>query len=191
MILGRFNVWFCVACLLLSPVSMAEKLLLTISSAQGQEKGVVTINLRADKAPNHVARIKRLVEEKLYDGVVFHRVIDQFMAQTGDVEFGNSANYNSRKVGTGGSDYDDVKAELSEVPFVEGVVGMARSRYINSANSQFFIMTAAQSGLNGQYTVVGEVVNGMAVVNAIKKGSRAENGKVIQPDVIKMAEIVE
>ncbi len=182
-----------VGCLLLlfSSLSVAEKLQLTIESAQGQEKGVVTIFLRADKAPNHVKRIMRLAEEGRYDGVVFHRVIDYFMAQTGDVEYGNSKKYNNFKVGTGGSPYDDLKAEFSEIAFTEGVVGMARSRYIHSANSQFFIVTDSQLGLNGQYTVIGEVVEGMEVVHRIKKGSRAENGKVDQPDRIKSAKIID
>jgi peptidylprolyl isomerase len=177
--------------LMVSSWAMADKLVLTIESAQGEAKGVVTIDLAMTTAPNHVARIRQLVKEGLYNGVVFHRVIKGFMAQTGDVEFGNVKNLNTNKAGTGSSSYDDLKAELSEIPFSAGIVGMARSRYIHSANSQFFIMTDSQFGLNGQYTVIGMVSDGLDVVRNIKIGSSVENGKVINPDVIKTAVIVE
>ena len=130
------------------------------------------------------------VIEGLYDGVAFHRVIAGFMAQTGDVEFGNKSNFKANLAGSGSSTYDDLKAEFSDISFEKGVVGMARSRYIHSANSQFFIMTDAQTGLNGQYTVIGRVVAGMDVVNRIKQGSSAQNGKVVDPDFIKEAVIL-
>jgi cyclophilin family peptidyl-prolyl cis-trans isomerase len=179
-------------CLLLltSSFAMAESLSLTIMSKAGQEKGVVIIKLDAQSAPNHVARIKRLTNEGLYNGVAFHRVITGFMAQTGDVEFGNKSNFKEGVVGSGGSAYDDVKAEFSKISFETGVVGMARSRYIHSANSQFFIMTDAQAGLDGQYTVIGKVVAGMDVVKKIKQGAGSQNGKVMDPDFIKEAAIL-
>jgi cyclophilin family peptidyl-prolyl cis-trans isomerase len=181
-----------IACLMMwSSISMAEKLLLTIESAEGKTRGVITIVLQSTQAPNHVARIKQLVEEGLYNGVAFHRVIKGFMAQTGAVEFGNIKNFQGDKAGTGSSSYDDLKAEFSEIPFTPGVVGMARSRYIHSANSQFFIMAETQSGLNGQYTVIGMVSEGLDIVRSIKNGSKAQNGKVSRPDIIKTAVIVQ
>lgn len=177
--------------LLLAPLSSyAESLALTIASSKGEEKGVVIIKLNTKVAPNHVQRIKQLTEEGLYNGVAFHRVIAGFMAQTGDVEFGGRQRFNESLVGSGSSEYDDLKAEFSDISFKEGVVGMARSRYIHSANSQFFIMTDAQTGLDGQYTVVGKVIAGMKVVNSIKKGVSADNGKVTNPDYIKEAVIL-
>jgi cyclophilin family peptidyl-prolyl cis-trans isomerase len=175
---------------LTSSFAIAESLALTIISKDGQEKGTVIIKLNTTLAPNHVSRIKQLTNDGLYNGVAFHRVIANFMAQTGDVEFGNKSNFKDSLAGSGGSTYDDLKAEFSEVSFVEGVVGMARSRYIHSANSQFFIMTDTQSGLNGQYTVIGRVVAGMDVVKKIKQGASAQNGKVADPDFIKEAVIL-
>ena len=124
-------------------------------------KGEIVIQLLPQVAPEHVARIKELAREKAYDGVVFHRVIDGFMAQTGD-----GKNFN----GTGGSKYPNLPAEFSKVPFKRGIVGMARTSDPNSANSQFFIMFADGSSLNGQYTVIGEVVSGMDVVDKLKRG---------------------
>jgi peptidylprolyl isomerase len=130
-------------------------------------KGRIVIKLRNDLAPKHAERIKQLAREKFYDNVPFHRVIDGFMAQTGDGQ-----NFN----GTGGSKYPNLPAEFSSVPFKRGIVGMARKGGDNnSANSQFFIMYADGSSLNGQYTVIGEVVSGMDVVNKIKKGEPVEN----------------
>lgn len=178
---------FCL--LIFTSVAGAENLILTIASGNGVEQGKVVIQLYTDKAPNHVARIKQLVQDGSYNGVAFHRVIQGFMAQTGDVQYGNIKNYNERKVGTGNSQYKDVKAEFSTVPYVEGIVGMARSRYIHSANSQFFIMFDAHGSLNGQYTVIGGVVDGMDVVHRIKKGASNQNGTVMQPDYIKSAVI--
>ena len=138
------------------------------------KNGRVTIKLLPETAPNHVMRIKELTRKGFYNGLKFHRVIDGFMAQTGD----------PRGDGTGGSDLPDVAAEFSKVPFVKGTLGMARSEDPNSANSQFFIMFDEGSFLNGQYTVFGEVVDGMAVVDKIKKGDAASNGSVADPDVI-------
>lgn len=147
--------------------------------------GDVTIELNPDIAPKHVERIKKLVREGAYDGVAFHRVIPGFMAQTGDVKFGNlDKNYNATRVGTGGSQYADIPAEFSDKPFVRGTVGMARSQNPNSANSQFFIMFNEGSFLNGQYTVIGEVTSGMEAVDKIKKGNEADNGSVDNPDKI-------
>ena len=153
----------------------------------GEANGTVVIDLFEEVAPTHVAQITALAEEGAYDGVVFHRVIDGFMAQTGDVEFGRDPSDLSR-AGTGGSDKPDLAAEFSDRSFMRGTVGMARSADPNSANSQFFIMFDDASHLDGQYTVVGEVVTGMDVVDAIKRGSRGANGAVEgAPDV--MAEV--
>ncbi|NKB78950.1 peptidylprolyl isomerase [Ochrobactrum daejeonense] len=147
--------------------------------------GDVAIQLRPDLAPKHVAQIEKLVREGAYNGVAFHRVIPGFMAQTGDVKFGNmDKGFDAARVGTGGSDYPDIPAEFSKEPFVRGTVGMARSQNPNSANSQFFIMFADGSFLNGQYTVVGKVVSGMDTVDKIKKGSESDNGSVENPDKI-------
>jgi peptidylprolyl isomerase len=130
-------------------------------------KGQIVIKLRNDIAPQHAERIKTLAREHFYDGVPFHRVIDGFMAQTGDGQ-----NFN----GTGGSKLPNLQAEFSNVPFKRGIVGMARKGGDNnSANSQFFIMYKETPGLNGQYTVIGEVVAGMNVVDKIKKGEPVEN----------------
>lgn len=136
------------------------------------ETGRIEITLRPDLAPGHVERIRQLAREGFYDGVVFHRVIDGFMAQTGD----------PTGTGAGGSDYPDLRAEFSSEPFVRGTVGMARAQSPHSANSQFFIMFAEGSFLNGQYTVFGEVTAGMEHVDRIKKGNRAQNGLVSDPD---------
>lgn len=143
---------------------------LIIETTQGR----VVIALRPDLAPNHVAHIKKLAREGFYDGIVFHRVIDGFMAQTGD----------PTGTGGGGSSLPDLPKEFSNVPFERGIVGMARTNDPNSANSQFFIMFAANPGLNGQYTVIGEVVEGMEHVDAIKKGDPSKGGAVADPDSI-------
>ena len=135
---------------------------LIIDTTQGQ----IVMKLRNDIAPQHAARLKQLARDKFYDNVPFHRVIAGFMAQTGDGQNGN---------GTGGSKYPNLKAEFSQVPYKRGIVGMARTSDPNSANSQFFIMFADGSFLNGQYTVVGEVVSGMDVVDKIKKGEPVQN----------------
>ena len=147
--------------------------------------GDVIIELFNDIAPNHVKRFKKLAQEKKYDGVIFHRVIDGFMAQTGDVEYGNtnSENYNERKAGTGGSDYPDLKAEFSDLPHERGTLSMARSNDPNSANSQFFICFKSASHLDRQYTVFGKVIKGMEFIDLIKKGE-GSNGQVSDPDKI-------
>ncbi len=147
--------------------------------------GNVIIELFSDTAPNHVKRFKQLSKEKKYDGVVFHRVIDGFMAQTGDVEYGNSnlETYDIRRAGTGGSEYPDLKAEFSNIPHERGTLSMARSSDPNSANSQFFICFKASPSLDRQYTVFGKVVQGMEFVDLIKKGE-GSNGKVSDPDQI-------
>jgi peptidylprolyl isomerase len=136
------------------------------------KNGVVTIRLRPDLAPKHVEQIKTLVRQKFYDGIVFHRVIAGFMAQTGD----------PRGNGTGGSSLPNIPAEFTKTPFVRGTLGMARSSAPDSANSQFFICFDDASFLNGQYTVFGEVVKGMEFVDKIKKGDRNNNGAVTNPD---------
>ncbi len=136
--------------------------------------GRIVIRLRPDLAPKHVAQIKTLAKRGFYDGIVFHRVIEGFMAQTGD----------PTGTGTGSSDLPNLPAEFSREPFRRGVVGMARAQDPNSANSQFFIMFAEAPSLNNQYTVWGEVVQGMDVVDKIKKGAPAQNGSVRSPDKI-------
>ena len=147
--------------------------------------GDVKIELFDDIAPNHVKRFKQLAKEKKYDGVVFHRVIEGFMAQTGDVEFGNSTlpNYNIQRAGTGGSEYPDLKAEFSDIPHERGTLSMARSSDPDSANSQFFICFESAPHLDRQYTVFGKVVQGMEFVDKIKRGD-GPNGSVSDPDII-------
>ena len=139
--------------------------------------GDVKIELFEDKAPNHVKRIKQLAADGKYDGVVFHRVIDGFMAQTGDVKFGNSSNdnFNLRLAGTGGSDLSDLKEEFSDLPHQRGTLSMARSQDPNSANSQFFICFKEASFLDRQYTVFGKVIEGMEFVDKIKRGEPASD----------------
>ena len=137
--------------------------------------GDVKIELYEDKAPKHVERIRSLAKEGKYDGVVFHRVIDGFMAQTGDIQFGNSSNsnFNLRRAGTGGSDLPDLKEEFSDLPHQRGTLSMARSQDPNSANSQFFICFKEASFLDKQYTVFGKVIEGMEFVDKIKRGEPA------------------
>ena len=148
----------------------------------GEAKGQVEILLRPDLAPEAAARLKELARSGAYDGVVFHRVIDGFMAQTGDVEFGRKGDASGR-AGTGGSKLPDLPAEFTGTAFDRGVVGMARTMDPNSANSQFFIMFAPAPNLDGQYTVVGQVISGQEVVDAIKRGG-PPNGAVENPDVM-------
>ena len=147
--------------------------------------GDVIIELFEDIAPNHVKRFKKLASEKKYDGVVFHRVIDGFMAQTGDVQFGNSnsESYDLSRAGTGGSEYSDLKAEFSDLPHERGTLSMARSNNPDSANSQFFICFAPAPYLDRQYSVFGKVIKGMDFVDLIKKG-QGSNGEVASPDKI-------
>jgi cyclophilin family peptidyl-prolyl cis-trans isomerase len=153
------------------PAELDPQNTLVLDTTQGR----VIIKLRNDIAPNHAQRLKQLARDHFYDNVPFHRVIEGFMAQTGDGQYGN---------GTGGSKYPTLKAEFSSVPYTRGVVGMARTSDPNSANSQFFIMFAEGSFLNGKYTVVGEVVRGMDVVDKLKRGEPPAN-----PDKIVHAQV--
>ena len=148
--------------------------------------GDVKIELFPDVAPKHVERIKKLANDGLYDNVVFHRVIDGFMAQTGDVKFGNSnsPDFDLRRAGMGGSDFPDLKQEFNSLPHDRGTLSMARSSDPNSANSQFFICFKAAPFLDRQYTVFGKVVEGMDVVDKIKRGDENNNGAVEDPDKI-------
>ena len=137
----------------------------------GESSGTITIDLLEDVAPQHVEQITALAEAGAYDGVVFHRVIEGFMAQTGDVQHGNKDNgFNMGRAGTGGSDLPDLPAEFSKLPHDRGTLGAARSQNPNSANSQFFINFKDNHFLNGQYTVYGRVIEGMAHVDAIVRG---------------------
>ncbi len=147
--------------------------------------GVVEIELYPDKAPNHVKRFKDLANDGKYDGVVFHRVIDGFMAQTGDVKFGNSnsKDFNLSLAGTGGSNLPNLKAEFTEIPHVRGTLSAARSADPNSANSQFFICFESAPHLDRQYSVFGKVTSGMEFVDKIKRGD-PNSGAVKDPDKI-------
>ncbi len=149
------------------------------------KNGDVFIELYEDIAPNHVQRFKKLSEEKKYDGVVFHRVIDGFMAQTGDVQYGNSNldSFDLNRAGTGGSEYPDLKAEFSNISHERGILSMARSSDPDSANSQFFICFESAPHLDRQYTAFGKVIKGMEFVDLIKKGE-GSNGSVSNPDKI-------
>ena len=147
--------------------------------------GDVEIQLFPDVAPKHVERIQKLANDGLYDNVVFHRVIDGFMAQTGDVKFGNSSSkdFDLSRAGMGGSDLPDLKAEFNNMPHVKGTVSMARSSNPDSANSQFFICFEEASHLDRSYTVFGKVIKGMEFVEKIKRGD-GPNGSVSDPDEI-------
>ncbi len=159
-------------------------------TVDGEAKGTIVIDLFEDVAPKHVTQITTLAAQGLYDGVVFHRVIDGFMAQTGDVEFGRNGGDLSR-AGMGGSKLDDIPAEISKLSFERGMVGMARSQSLDSANSQFFIMFEDKTHLDGGYTIVGEVVSGMDVVDAIKRGTGGNGAMVGAPDVMTRVEVVD
>ena len=165
---------FAAATLVAAPAFAADENTVHLDTKDGR----VTIQLRPDLAPKHAEQIKALTKKGFYDGIVFHRVIDGFMAQTGD----------PTGTGMGKSDLPNLPAEFSKEPFKRGTVGMARSSEPNSANSQFFICFGDASFLNGQYTVVGQVTSGMEVVDKIKKGSKSDNGKVANPDkIVKMS----
>ena len=148
--------------------------------------GEVKVKLFEDVAPNHVKRIKELADNGKYDNVVFHRVIDGFMAQTGDVKFGNSSSsdFNLARAGMGGSDLPDLNQEFSSLPHERGTLSMARSSDPNSANSQFFICFKAAPFLDRQYTVFGKVIEGMEFIDKIKRGDESNNGSVSDPDKI-------
>ncbi|WP_298971489.1 peptidylprolyl isomerase [uncultured Roseobacter sp.] len=176
-----------VASLMLAGPAAATGIEIQVS---GEAEGTIVIDLLEDVAPGHVARITALAEEGAYDGVVFHRVIEGFMAQTGDVEHGKTGG-DMRRAGTGSSDQPDLAAEFSDVPFDRGVVGMARAQSPDSANSQFFIMFQEGYFLNGQYTVVGRVTEGLDVLDAIKLGA-GPNGAVIgAPDIMEKVTVTE
>lgn len=169
-----------------SPAVSAAGLAIEIA---GEANGVVEVELLPQVAPGHVARIVELAEAGAYDGVVFHRVIDGFMAQTGDVQYGRLGSDLGR-AGTGGSDQPDLEAEFSDIPYERGVVGMARAQNPDSANSQFFIMFDEAPFLNGQYTVVGRVTSGMEIVDAIKRGEGANGAVIGEPDVMVSVKVI-
>ena len=162
--------------------SIAEENIMILKLKDGDVK----IELFEDVAPNHVKRIKELANDGKYDNVVFHRVIDGFMAQTGDVKFGNSESedFDLRRAGMGGSDLPDLKQEFSSLPHDRGTLSMARSSDPNSANSQFFICFKPAPFLDRQYTVFGKVIEGMDLVDKIKRGDESNNGSVTEPDKI-------
>ena len=162
--------------------SIAEENIMILKLKDGDVK----IELFEDVAPNHVKRIKELANAGKYDNVVFHRVIDGFMAQTGDVKFGNSESkdFDLRRAGMGGSDLPDLKQEFSSLPHDRGTLSMARSSDPNSANSQFFICFKPAPFLDRQYTVFGKVIEGMDLVDKIKRGDESNNGSVTDPDKI-------
>lgn len=161
-----------------APPAGAPVLEITVA---GQANGVIRVALRPDLAPQHVERVITLAERGDYDGVVFHRVIEGFMAQTGDVQHGGAGG-NPRQWGTGGSDLPNLTAEFTSEPFARGVMGMARSQSPNSANSQFFLMFAPAQHLNGQYTVLGQITEGLDVLDAIKRGTGANGAIQGEPD---------
>ncbi len=155
----------------------------------GEANGTIKIDLFEDTAPLHVAQIAAIAAAGDYDGVVFHRVIEGFMAQTGDVQFGKGDDIS--RAGMGGSELPDIPAEFSELSFERGVVGMARSQNPNSANSQFFIMFDEGAFLNGQYTIVGKVTEGMETVDQIKLGTGGNGAVVGAPDVMTAVRVTE
>ena len=176
----KFIYLFIVFFSLVTTKSMAQNIMILKLSY-----GEVEIELYPEKAPNHVERFKRLAEEGKYDGVVFHRVIDGFMAQTGDIKFGNtnSPEFNLSLAGTGGSDLPDLKAEFTDIAHTRGVLSAARSADPNSANSQFFICFESAPHLDRQYSAFGKVIKGMEFIDKIKKGD-PNSGAVSNPDKI-------
>ena len=163
-------------------VTMENKLIMKLKYGQ------VEIELFPEDAPHHVKRVLKLVKEGKYNGVTFHRVIEGFMAQTGDVKFGNINEFNQQMVGTGSSDLPDLKAEFNNIPHERGTVSMARSANPDSANSQFFICFKSAPHLDRQYTVFGKVISGMEFVDQIKKGEPG-SGSVQKPDYIEKIEL--
>ena len=178
--MNKFIYLFIVLFSLVTTKSMAQNIMILKLSY-----GEVEIELYPEKAPNHVQRFKRLAEEGKYNGVVFHRVIDGFMAQTGDVKFGNtnSPEFNLSLAGTGGSDLPDLKAEFTDIAHTRGVLSAARSADPNSANSQFFICFESAPHLDRQYSAFGKVIKGMEFIDKIKKGD-PNSGAVSNPDKI-------
>ena len=175
------NIIFYLILILINNVNAKENIMIL-----KLKDGNVKIELFEDVAPNHVKRIKDLANSGKYDNVVFHRVIDGFMAQTGDVKFGNSSSsdFNLRMAGMGGSDLPDLKQEFNNLPHDRGTLSMARSQDPNSANSQFFICFKPAPFLDNQYTVFGKVIEGMEFVDKIKRGDENNNGAVTDPDKI-------
>ena len=165
-------------------------LVIEVAASDGTSKGTLVIDLLPHVAPAHVERIIALAKSGAYDGVVFHRVIDEFMAQTGDVKFGKQGG-DITDAGRGGSDMPNLKAEFSNVPFKLGTVGMARSNNPDSANSQFFIMFGPAKNLNGKYTVVGRLIDGLETLYDIKLGDKAMNGLVTDPDYMAKVTVVD
>ena len=180
--MSKFLIKITIIFLLLTNKSFTEENIMILKLKDGDVK----IELFDDKAPNHVKRIKELADKGKYDNVVFHRVIDGFMAQTGDVQFGNSSSndFDLRRAGMGGSDLPDLKQEFSNLPHDRGTLSMARSSDPNSANSQFFICFKPAPFLDKQYTVFGKVIDGMEFVDKIKRGDEKNNGSVTDPDKI-------
>ncbi len=187
--MAKMNQIFAALALISAPLAAHATGLKIEISGEGAN-GIVEIDLLEDVAPKHVEQITTLAAEGKYDGVVFHRVIEGFMAQTGDVQYG-LASGDTRLAGRGGSELPDIPAEFSEIPFDKGVVGMARAQDPNSANSQFFIMFEPGHFLNGQYTVIGKVTSGLDVVDAIKLG-RGPNGAVLEtPDQMLKVDVID
>ena len=180
--MNKFITKFLILFFILTNNIIAEENIMILKLKDGDIK----IELFEDVAPNHVKRIKQLAKDGKYDGVVFHRVIDGFMAQTGDVQFGNSSNnqFDLKRAGMGGSDLPDLKEEFSDLPHERGTLSMARSQDPNSANSLFFICFKEASFLDRQYTVFGIVIDGMDLVDKIKRGDQNNNGSVSNPDKI-------
>jgi cyclophilin family peptidyl-prolyl cis-trans isomerase len=180
--MNKFITKFLILFFILTNNIIAEENIMILKLKDGDIK----IELFDKVAPNHVKRIKQLALDGKYDGVVFHRVIDGFMAQTGDVKFGNSTNdeFDLKRAGMGGSDLPDLKEEFSDLPHERGTLSMARSQDPNSANSQFFICFKESAFLDRQYTVFGKVIEGMELVDKIKKGDSNNNGSVSDPDKI-------
>ena len=180
--MNKFFISLIIFFLLLTNKSISKENIMILKLKDGDVK----IELFEDVAPNHVKRIKELANSGKYDNVVFHRVIDGFMAQTGDVKFGNSASadFDLRRAGMGGSDLPDLKQEFNSLPHERGTLSMARSSDPNSANSQFFICFKSAPFLDRQYTVFGKVVEGMEFIDKIKRGDENDNGAVTDPDKI-------
>ena len=180
--MNRFFIKLLILFFLLTNQSISEENIMILKLKDGDVK----IELFEDVAPNHVKRIKELANSGKYDNVVFHRVIDGFMAQTGDVKFGNSnsKDFNLRMAGMGGSDMPDLQQEFNDLPHDRGTLSMARSSDPNSANSQFFICFKPAPFLDSQYTVFGKVIEGMEFVDKIKRGDEKNNGSVTDPDKI-------
>ena len=180
-----FFLFICILTILIGRLSMANEDRDTINMTL--KDGVVVIETRPDLAPKHVSQIKQLISEGQYNGVVFHRVIDGFMAQTGDVEFGNSenSNFNLSRAGTGGSKMSNIPAEFSNENHTKGTLSMARAQDPNSANSQFFICFQDCSFLDGQYSVWGQVIEGMEFVDNITRGEPPQNpDKIIKMEIV-------